>query len=1157
MDHHDELDQQLWEFVYDLLPEQDAASLRQRITSEPDVARAYVRVKLRSELVADAARVTTPPLALQRPSDRVPEPLRGTALRGPHARRWPMRVANALTALAATLLIGLIGYGFLQPERQEDKAASVATEWVRAEVSVPRSIYPEATNFISVSTATPQGTPVPTRVAYRFFDARGGVALHQDVTTNSAGYAHIRLPRSLARSVTGLEITAGDELWGTIRHDLPQAVPAHLTFLTLDKREYLPGEAVQFRSVVLSQLELVSSHEVTAEFSVLGPDQQPLPDSTQQVRTERGVGNGSFQLPAQATSGAYTVAVRSPDAEFAEVRQAFVVQPQRNLRVDLQFARNQNAAGEEVVGQLQVFRANGDPAAGAKLKADATVEGQPLADLTMPAAADERGYGEFRLQVPVSLGRRPGVLNLQVQDRDQEARVTQEIPAGDPHPVVTFFPEGGQLVAGYSNRVYFQSRDAQGNPIDMSGRVLNEQGEEAATVQSLDAGRGVFDFIPEAGQKYSLEIQNPARVPARPELPFVLEQVAANLTVEQAVLPPQAPVAARLHATVAPSGLLVAAYCRGVLVGQEHIDDSRFTRDEAGYSCDLQLPLAEEAAGTIRLTALDYDRNPPVPLSERLVFRPPGQQLRVRVEPLPDSDPPTPEQRLQISTLDESDQPLQAVVGLTVTGTASPRAGNPELSLAAFYYLAAELVQPSEIGDGLRYLGDNPDARTALDLLLGAQPVLQLPAISPELIVSAEAESLGQRMDDLAVRPEPVLERLRGDYYFGMPVGKDLPSRENRALETPVLLSNQIDLAASVARTPALPSITVDRRILGQWLMWGGLLLAVASVVTVLLRWSQRASLVVPVLVTATVSLLIGVMWVGWGTSTAVRVAQAPSSAAFDESAEGELLRRREERFAGETATTDSPHRRMLAMPQEIEDPRPLAAETLPAVDQLREEQRDLNIADQQRDASPAMAGVPALTRGAAVTPAETRDGTASEDSGALGGGFAMKGVPPAPGAPESRAAAAPAPVATAEPLAESVAKIGDVAAQRVAPERALPSRAAQSLAPDLSPIPKPAAAHPMMAPSSAAAPFAGKGSLGEPVAGKSWFQAYGSGQAAARGKQVPETLFWAPTWQPDENGRGVVLVPRRGFYRIYVRADGHAAGRLGSADLVIENPAR
>ena len=53
-----ELRDQLWDLVYGLLDEADAVSLRERITSDRDVAREYARVKLQSELVAQAAKAS-------------------------------------------------------------------------------------------------------------------------------------------------------------------------------------------------------------------------------------------------------------------------------------------------------------------------------------------------------------------------------------------------------------------------------------------------------------------------------------------------------------------------------------------------------------------------------------------------------------------------------------------------------------------------------------------------------------------------------------------------------------------------------------------------------------------------------------------------------------------------------------------------------------------------------------------------------------------------------------------------------------------------------------------------------------------------------------------------------------------------------------------
>ena len=53
--NREELNQQLWDLVYGLLSEREAAEMNERITSDPEVARAYAEVALQAELVAEAA----------------------------------------------------------------------------------------------------------------------------------------------------------------------------------------------------------------------------------------------------------------------------------------------------------------------------------------------------------------------------------------------------------------------------------------------------------------------------------------------------------------------------------------------------------------------------------------------------------------------------------------------------------------------------------------------------------------------------------------------------------------------------------------------------------------------------------------------------------------------------------------------------------------------------------------------------------------------------------------------------------------------------------------------------------------------------------------------------------------------------------------------
>ena len=68
----------------------------------------------------------------------------------------------------------------------------------------------------------------------------------------------------------------------------------------------------------------------------------------------------------------------------------------------MQVARQRSDSAAVVVSQLQVYRANGQPAAGARLEANAVVGGNELPEAAA-LTADERGLAKIRLALPVTL----------------------------------------------------------------------------------------------------------------------------------------------------------------------------------------------------------------------------------------------------------------------------------------------------------------------------------------------------------------------------------------------------------------------------------------------------------------------------------------------------------------------------------------------------------------------------------------------------------------------------------------------------------------------------------------------------------------------------------------------------------------------------------
>ena len=73
---------------------------------------------------------------------------------------------------------------------------------------------------------------------------------------------------------------------------------------------------------------------------------------------------------------------------------------------------------------------------------------------------------------------------------------------------IEFFPEGGNLVTGFSNMVAFKATNENGLPVEIKGKLLNEKNESLVTFSSYHDGMGMFEIIPAAGAKYFLQLDD-------------------------------------------------------------------------------------------------------------------------------------------------------------------------------------------------------------------------------------------------------------------------------------------------------------------------------------------------------------------------------------------------------------------------------------------------------------------------------------------------------------------------------------------------------------------------------------------------------------------------------------------------------------------------
>ncbi len=84
---------------------------------------------------------------------------------------------------------------------------------------------------------------------------------------------------------------------------------------------------------------------------------------------------------------------------------------------------------------------------------------------------------------------------------------------------VSFFPESGYLLEGVNCRVAFKALYQDGKPADISGNLVDKQGNVINSFKTLHAGMGYFTFTPEKTKKYYIECKDSADRNMRFELP--------------------------------------------------------------------------------------------------------------------------------------------------------------------------------------------------------------------------------------------------------------------------------------------------------------------------------------------------------------------------------------------------------------------------------------------------------------------------------------------------------------------------------------------------------------------------------------------------------------------------------------------------------------
>ena len=531
-------------------------------------------------------------------------------------------------------------------------------------------------------------------------------------------------------TLAGTLAMLGFAAWATTGGNLVSKITAqdlggderYLIYASTDKPVYREEESLYLRAVFLNAADntpvkpSINNVQIGINVKIRGP-------KGDFVFEGYGAGDDStagiqWDIPAGTAGGQYTALVSSPMMGIPETERSFEIRAYRapRLKTQIEFTREGYGPGDLVQASISVDRAEGGVPEDAKITVLARVDGTEVFKKSDQIISTDGTFStEFNLPQEISVG--DGSLSFIIEDGGVVETASKTLPILLQTMDIAFYPEGGDLVAGLSSRVYVQARRPDGKPADIEGRIVEIKDDKlgtivAAKLSTQHEGRGIFTISPEAGKRYVLVLDAPSGINRHFPLPIIKPDGAVIKSVQNTFNFDQ-----KINIEVASNSpnpvTTITLHKREALIDKVDVKSANNSKPSP-ISLD-----ANDSEGVLIVTAWDAAGNP---LAERLIYREPKFAINVDIQAGAGPFVPGAEVSLDILTTDENGKPVEAVVGLTVTDDAvleiiEKREQAPRLPVMV--YLENEV---RDLADAHIYLdAQNQQAPQAVDLLLGTQ----------------------------------------------------------------------------------------------------------------------------------------------------------------------------------------------------------------------------------------------------------------------------------------------------------------------------------------------------------------------------------------------------------------------------------------------------
>lgn len=279
-------------------------------------------------------------------------------------------------------------------------------------------------------------------------------------------------------------------------------------------------------------------------------------------------------------------------------------------------------------------------------------------------------------------------------------------PKKDKKVNLALFPEGGNLVQGIASQVAFEATDEYGNPIEVTGSVINNANEQIAQFSVIHEGKGIFTYTPVGSKQKAIVEYNNKKY--KFDMPAALPQ-GFVAKVDNLSSPDSIEIALQKNSDTPDNMIGMTVISGGKLHNVCLVDVSdnetvRFKTDKTGLPSGVSRIVLFNSKGKI--------------VYDRLIFTDKNERLAFKVKTDKEEYNPYELVNMEFALTDKQEIPIQSTFSVSVKDATN--------GIKYDTNILTDLLLMSEIKGYVRnpsyyFEANDQTHRTALDLLLMVQ----------------------------------------------------------------------------------------------------------------------------------------------------------------------------------------------------------------------------------------------------------------------------------------------------------------------------------------------------------------------------------------------------------------------------------------------------